>query len=42
MNYIELFLVYLENEKQLSANTLESYRRDIRQFEAYSKSIILF
>lgn len=37
MNYIELFLVYLDKEKQLSANTLESYRRDIRQFEAYLK-----
>jgi integrase/recombinase XerD len=35
MNFIELFLVYLENERELSANTLESYRRDIRQFEEY-------
>jgi integrase/recombinase XerD len=42
MNYIELFLVYLEKEKELSANTLESYRRDIRQFEAYLKEHNLF
>jgi integrase/recombinase XerD len=35
MNYIELFFSYLENEKELSANTLDSYKRDIRQFEAY-------
>ena len=35
MNYIELFLEYLINNKELSANTLESYKRDIRQFEVY-------
>jgi integrase/recombinase XerD len=35
MNYIELFFSYLENEKALSVNTLDSYKRDIRQFEAY-------
>ncbi|HRU40739.1 MAG TPA: site-specific tyrosine recombinase XerD [Candidatus Diapherotrites archaeon] len=35
MNYIELFLDYLINNKELSANTLESYKRDIRQFEVY-------
>lgn len=35
MNYIELFFSYLENEKELSANTLDSYKRDIRQFESY-------
>lgn len=35
MNYIELFFSYLENEKELSANTLDSYKRDVRQFEAY-------
>ncbi|HRS22421.1 MAG TPA: site-specific integrase, partial [Clostridia bacterium] len=29
MNYIELFLDYLINNKELSANTLESYKRDI-------------
>lgn len=35
MNYIELFLSYLINNKELSENTLESYKRDIRQFEVY-------
>lgn len=35
MNYIELFFSYLENEKELSANTLDSYKRDVRQFEIY-------
>lgn len=35
MNYIELFFSYLENEKMLSVNTLDSYKRDIKQFEAY-------
>lgn len=35
MNYIELFFRYLENEKELSLNTLDSYKRDIRQFESY-------
>lgn len=37
MNYIELFLGYLIEYKELSENTLESYKRDIRQFEAYLK-----
>jgi len=37
MNYIELFFNYLENEKELSVNTLDSYERDIRQFESYIK-----
>lgn len=37
MNYVELFLNYLIENKELSANTLESYKRDIRQFEAYLK-----
>jgi len=37
MNYIELFLAYLIENKELSANTLESYKRDIKQFEAYLK-----
>jgi integrase/recombinase XerD len=35
MNYIELFLEYLIENKELSANTLESYKRDIRQFDTY-------
>jgi len=37
MSYIELFLDYLINNRELSANTLESYKRDIRQFEVYLK-----
>ncbi len=37
MNYVELFLDYLVVNRELSANTLESYRRDIRQFEVYLK-----
>ena len=32
---IKLFLEFLENDKKLSANTLQSYRRDIVQFEEY-------
>lgn len=32
---IEDFTDYLANEKQLSTNTLESYRRDIRQYVGY-------
>ena len=32
---IKLFLEFLENEKKLSENTLQSYRRDIVQFQEY-------
>ncbi len=32
---IKLFLDFLENDKKLSANTLQSYRRDIVQFQEY-------
>ena len=32
---IKLFLEFLENDKKLSANTLQSYRRDIVQFQEY-------
>ena len=32
---IKLFLEFLENDKKLSANTLQSYRRDIIQFQEY-------
>lgn len=32
---IRLFLEFLENDKKLSANTLQSYRRDIIQFAEY-------
>ena len=32
---IKLFLNFLQNDKKLSDNTLQSYRRDITQFEQY-------
>lgn len=32
---IKLFLEFLENDKKLSNNTLQSYRRDIEQYESY-------
>ncbi len=32
---IKLFLEFLQNDKKLSDNTLQSYRRDILQFEKY-------
>jgi len=32
---IKLFLEFLQNEKKLSDNTLQSYRRDILQYEEY-------
>ena len=32
---IKLFLKYLQNDKKLSDNTLQSYNRDITQFERY-------
>ena len=32
---IKLFIEFLENDKRLSRNTLESYKRDISQFEEY-------
>ena len=32
---IKLFLEFLKNDKKLSDNTLQSYRRDILQFEKY-------
>ncbi len=35
MNYINIFFTYLETEKDLSSNTLESYKRDIKQFFKY-------
>lgn len=35
---IKLFLEFLENDKKLSANTLQSYKRDIVQFQEYLDS----
>ncbi len=32
---VKLFLEFIENDKKLSSNTLQSYRRDIVQFEEY-------
>lgn len=32
---IKLFLEFLENDKKLSNNTLQSYKRDILQYQAY-------
>ena len=32
---IKLFLEFLQNDKKLSDNTLQSYRRDIKQYETY-------
>ena len=32
---IKLFLEFLENDKKLSANTLQSYKRDILQYQDY-------
>ena len=32
---ISLFLEFLQNDKKLSDNTLQSYKRDIKQYESY-------
>ena len=32
---IKLFLDFLENDKKLSSNTLQSYKRDILQYQEY-------
>lgn len=32
---IKLFLEFLENDKKLSLNTLQSYKRDITQYQEY-------
>ena len=32
---IKLFLEFLQNDKRLSDNTLQSYRRDITQYDNY-------
>ena len=38
MDYIGLFEEYLKKEKKLSANTLESYKRDIVQYDKYCQA----
>ena len=32
---LNLFFDFLENEKKVSSNTLQSYKRDLKQFEKY-------
>ena len=32
---VKLFLDFLKDDKKLSENTLQSYRRDIEQYEEY-------
>ena len=32
---LNLFFGFLENEKKVSTNTLQSYKRDLKQFEKY-------
>ena len=32
---LKLFFEFLENEKKLSNNTLQSYKRDLKQFRRY-------
>ena len=32
---LNLFFGFLENDKKVSLNTLQSYRRDLKQFEKY-------
>ena len=32
---LNLFFDFLENEKKVSINTLQSYKRDLKQFEKY-------
>ena len=37
-NWINNFVVFLEKDKKLSNNTLQSYRRDIEQYVNYIDS----
>ena len=32
---LKLFFEFLENDKKLSDNTLQSYKRDLKQFRRY-------
>ena len=34
---LNLFFGFLENDKKVSNNTLQSYKRDLKQFEKYIK-----
>ena len=35
---LKYFFDFLENEKKLSDNTLQSYKRDLKQFKRYLES----
>ena len=35
------FFDFLENDKKLSENTLQSYKRDLKQFKNYYDKLIL-
>ena len=39
---LKYFLNFLENEKKLSENTLQSYKRDLKQFRMYLEACDLF
>ena len=34
---LKLFFEFLANEKKASENTIQSYRRDLKQYKKYSK-----
>ena len=38
---LKFFFEFLENEKKLSENTLQSYKRDLRQFRKFLESYSL-
>ena len=38
-DYIEAYGAYLRGEKRASENTVTSYLRDVRQFEAYLQAV---
>ena len=35
---LKLFFEFLENEKKLSDNTLQAYKRDLKQFKRFLES----
>ena len=37
-NQLKQFFKFLENDKKVSNNTLESYKRDLEQFKSYINS----
>ena len=36
---LKLFFEFLENDKKLSNNTLQSYKRDLKQFKIFRNRI---